>query len=248
MGKPKGINSKAAEARERKADQKRAAEEAKSKAQEDAKWRITDEKELQARQRVADKERKAEEKRLRDQEKKDLAAAEDAEMSKISKSGGMRNAAKRGQAAKKNKVNQASIMAFLNDNLDHKKKTKSKSDPTVVAEEDHAAAIMEKGNVNKQLADFEAEGGVLATGVDQAIGALGGSMEGLDLHPEKRMKAAYKAYEEKWLPILRKENPSLRLTQIKEMLWKQWQKAPENPKVQAAMAEAAGSGSSKVKK
>ena len=43
------------------------------------------------------------------------------------------------------------------------------------------------------------------------------------------MKAAFTAYQSQQLPILRKENPSLKLSQIKEMLWKQWLKAPENP-------------------
>ena len=51
----------------------------------------------------------------------------------------------------------------------------------------------------------------------------------VERHPERRVKAAYAAYEERMLPQLRKENPSLRLTQVKELLWKLWQKAPENP-------------------
>jgi len=53
--------------------------------------------------------------------------------------------------------------------------------------------------------------------------------EAVDKHPEKRLRAAFVAYESINLPILRKENPSLKLSQVKELLWKQWQKAPENP-------------------
>jgi len=63
--------------------------------------------------------------------------------------------------------------------------------------------------------------------VTEALGQL--KVESVDLHPEKRLKAAYLAYEEKHLPGLRKENPGLKLSQVKEILWKQWQKAPENP-------------------
>ena len=48
-------------------------------------------------------------------------------------------------------------------------------------------------------------------------------------HPEKRMKAAYAAYEERQLPLLKKENPNMRLSQLKQMLKKDWMKAPENP-------------------
>lgn len=89
------------------------------------------------------------------------------------------------------------------------------------------------------------------------------SSDKLDRHPERRMKAAYAAYEEKYLPILKvprllkqrlyidgaganacctlperdhaqAENPGLRLSQLKERLFKQWQKAPENPLNQSA--------------
>lgn len=51
----------------------------------------------------------------------------------------------------------------------------------------------------------------------------------MDLHPEKRLKAAYKKYEDVNLPILKQENPNMKLSQLKQMLWKDWQKSPDNP-------------------
>lgn len=51
----------------------------------------------------------------------------------------------------------------------------------------------------------------------------------VDLHPEKRMKAAFTAYEERRLKELKIEKPSLRLSQLKQMIFKEWQKSPENP-------------------
>ena len=51
----------------------------------------------------------------------------------------------------------------------------------------------------------------------------------VEKHPEKRVKAAYTAYEEKNLPILKAENPNMRLSQLKQMLKKDWMKSPENP-------------------
>jgi hypothetical protein len=51
----------------------------------------------------------------------------------------------------------------------------------------------------------------------------------LDHHPEKRVKAAYAAFEERMLPQLKAENPNLRLSQLKQMLRKDWMKSPENP-------------------
>lgn len=50
-----------------------------------------------------------------------------------------------------------------------------------------------------------------------------------DKHPERRMKAAYKRFEERELPLLKAEFPTLRRTQINEMLWRKWGKSPENP-------------------
>lgn len=58
----------------------------------------------------------------------------------------------------------------------------------------------------------------------------------MDRHPERRVKAAYAAYEEKNLPILKAENPNMRLSQIKQMLKKDWMKSPENPLNQRHMA------------
>lgn len=56
-----------------------------------------------------------------------------------------------------------------------------------------------------------------------------GPTDDYDKHPEKRMKAAYTAYEERRLKELKLENPSLRLSQLKQMIFKEWQKSPENP-------------------
>lgn len=42
-----------------------------------------------------------------------------------------------------------------------------------------------------------------------------------DKHPEKRMKAAYAKFEDERLPELRKENPTLKMSQLKERLWKE---------------------------
>lgn len=75
-----------------------------------------------------------------------------------------------------------------------------------------------------------------ASGLDAALEALaltgregGVSSKDIDRHPERRVKAAYSAYEEKRLPEIRKEQPGLRLQQLKQLLFKEFQKSPENP-------------------
>lgn len=50
-----------------------------------------------------------------------------------------------------------------------------------------------------------------------------------DKHPEKRLKAAFKAYEVENLPRIKAENPSMRLSQWKQILFKEWTKSPQNP-------------------
>lgn len=79
-------------------------------------------------------------------------------------------------------------------------------------------------NLNRVMADVH-----VASTVDEALQVLSVKDTEDDRHPEKRMKAAYKEYEEAILPILKAENPSLKLSQLKQIIFKNWQKAPENP-------------------
>ena len=68
-----------------------------------------------------------------------------------------------------------------------------------------------------------------ARSVDEAIAILGVGKEPQEKHPERRVKAAYTAYEERELPRLKEENPNLRMSQLKQLLRKEWMKSPENP-------------------
>ena len=51
----------------------------------------------------------------------------------------------------------------------------------------------------------------------------------IDRHPERRFRAAYKAYEERRLPEVEKESPGLRKQQRVELVRKEFEKHPENP-------------------
>ncbi|KAI8320509.1 DUF1014-domain-containing protein [Martensiomyces pterosporus] len=64
----------------------------------------------------------------------------------------------------------------------------------------------------------------------------GGAAALVDRHPERRAKAAYKAFEDRELDRIKADNPGLRLNQAKQILWKEWQKSPENPFNQAQVA------------
>ncbi|WVR08651.1 hypothetical protein IAU60_005709 [Kwoniella sp. DSM 27419] len=58
----------------------------------------------------------------------------------------------------------------------------------------------------------------------------------IDAHPERRFKAAFEAYLDREMPILKEEHKGLRQNQMRDMLYKQFQKAPENPFNQAKIA------------
>lgn len=58
----------------------------------------------------------------------------------------------------------------------------------------------------------------------------------IDAHPERRFKAAFEAYLDRELPILKEEHPGLRQNQMRDIIYKQFQKAPENPFNQAKIA------------
>lgn len=82
-------------------------------------------------------------------------------------------------------------------------------------------------NRNRALGEEGASG--IEAGIDQLalVGAGGGAA--VDRHPERRMKAAYKAWEERELPRIRAEQPGMKLSQYKERLFSEWKKSPENP-------------------
>jgi len=80
-----------------------------------------------------------------------------------------------------------------------------------------------------------------ATGIDNALDLLevvtaktdkasvGQQAAKIEQHPERRFKAALEAYSERELPKAKEEHPGLRLQQYKDLLFKQFQKSPENP-------------------
>ncbi|KAI0689824.1 hypothetical protein BC835DRAFT_1367194 [Cytidiella melzeri] len=80
-----------------------------------------------------------------------------------------------------------------------------------------------------------------ATGIDNALDLLevvtakmdkasvGQRAAGIEQHPERRFKAAFEAYKERELPNVKADHPGLRMQQYQEVLYKQFQKSPENP-------------------
>ncbi|KAM9357694.1 coiled-coil domain-containing protein 124 [Symphorus nematophorus] len=205
-----GENSKAATARARKAEAKAVADARKKQLEEDALWQETDKHVLKKEQRKDDKEKKRLEALERKKENQRLLDEESAKIKGKSQK----------EAGSGGKVTRAQIDEVLqNERLQQDQqeiKPKEKS---------HLETPLEE-NVNRIIPD---EGTVEARTIEDAIAVLSTGPEDLDHHPERRMKAAFAAYEEANMPILKKENPNMRLSQLKQQLKKQWMKSPENP-------------------
>lgn len=204
-----GENSKAATARARKAEAKAVADARKKKEEEDAMWQETDKHVLKKEQRKDDKEKKRVELLERKKENQRLLDEENARI---------KGRAQR-EAAAAGKMTRAQIEeTLLNEQLQPGEELKPK-------EKSHLETPLEE-NVNRIIPE---EGTEEARTIEDAIAVLSTGPEDLDRHPERRMKAAFLAYEEVNMPRLKKENPNMRLSQLKQQLKKEWMKSPENP-------------------
>lgn len=208
----KGENSKAVEARARKDAAKAAEQEKKKQAEEDAFWQDDDKHVARKQQRKEDKEKKRQDQLER---KKELQRLADEEMS------GLKSAKASTPATK---VTRAQVQANL-DRLEAEAIAAAKKEDLPLDEK----PIEE--NLNRLVIE-----GDEARSIEEAISVLGKGEPEVDRHPEKRMKAAYLEYEERNLPILKAENPTMRLSQLKQMLKKDWMKSPDNPLNQSMAA------------
>ncbi|XP_046999876.1 coiled-coil domain-containing protein 124 [Schistocerca americana] len=96
--------------------------------------------------------------------------------------------------------------------------------------ETHLQVPLEE-NINRVVVE-----GDEARNIDEAIAVLSDKTSVGDKHPEKRLKAAYTEFEEANLPRIKMENPTLRLSQLKQILRKEWMKSPQNPLNQRLMS------------
>ncbi|KAF0987907.1 hypothetical protein HZS_40 [Henneguya salminicola] len=73
-----------------------------------------------------------------------------------------------------------------------------------------------------------------AKGIDEALDVLqnlnmGQKEQIIDRHPEKRRRAAFASYMDREMIRLKMEQPTLTFSQREQIIFKNWQKSPENP-------------------
>lgn len=214
MGKKVPENPKSVAAKERKENIKQEKATKEKKAKEDALWE-TDKHVLQKEDRKKAQDDKKAQEAERKKQARDALAREEQDLNK--------------QYAKNlpiPKVTQAEIARRkqIEEAAAKKREEKDKKQEDEIQENMNRVIQLER----IQHGENYLEARSLNEAVDTMSLSSSSSLSS-DKHPEKRLKASYAAFEEKNLPATRAENPSLKLSQVKELIWKQWQKSPENP-------------------
>ncbi|KAG1305504.1 hypothetical protein G6F64_008328 [Rhizopus arrhizus] len=164
-----------------------------------------------------------------EKDKQKSAAAEAAESSKWAEGAKKGNNKKEQEEEKKaaaaaRKAEAARLLA--EEEKEFKKKPTLKGADKKAAQK--SAKVDAAGRSRRVIPEFT------ASGIDDALDLLSlndSSVKAKDIekHPERRFKAAYAAFEERELPNFKRDNPGLRLSQLKELMYKAFQKSPENP-------------------
>ncbi|XP_046404027.1 coiled-coil domain-containing protein 124 [Ischnura elegans] len=198
-----GENSKSAAARARKNAAKEQEQAEKQKKLDDEFWKDDDKHIARKQQRKEEKEKKKQEILEKKAEAKQLLTEE---LSQIQVGG----------KQPLSKITRAEIQS-----------EKEKREKAAAAAKKEPLTHLEKPlEENINLVKVEGEE---ARTVDEALSILSVKDPEIDRHPERRMKAAYAAFEEANLPRLKAEYSNMRLSQIKQMLRKEWMKSPDNP-------------------
>ncbi|KAK7277431.1 hypothetical protein RIF29_18583 [Crotalaria pallida] len=225
MPKKMGVNSKAEAARARKGAVEAERKEKETREKEDQYWRDAEgsksraakKKEEEAEKRAEAAARKAEARRLAEVEQNEL---EKATMKKVEKKASRVSipVAKVTEAELRRRREEEE--AEMKRKAEEGKKRQSRT-----AEEEEYERMVLVSNTNRDDSIIEARS------VEEAIAQITIQHQDTDpdRHPERRLKASFKAFEEAELPKLKEDKPGLTHTQYKDLIWKLWKKSPDNP-------------------
>ncbi|KAK9287291.1 hypothetical protein L1049_015704 [Liquidambar formosana] len=228
MPKKMGVNSKAEAARARRSATESDRKERESREKEEQYWREAEgaksraakKKEEEAEKRAEAAARKAEARRLAEMEEKELEKAGKKPDKKAARVSIPVPKVTEAELRQRREEEQAEILRRAEEG----KKRKDR----LASEEEYEKMVLVT-NTNRDDSIVEArtvEDAIAKMTVADSLPA--------DRHPERRLKASFKAFEEAELPKLKEEKPGLTLTQYKDMIWKLWKKSPDNPLNQIA--------------
>ncbi|KAI8533229.1 hypothetical protein RHMOL_Rhmol11G0281200 [Rhododendron molle] len=223
MPKKLGVNSKAEEARARKNATESDRKERESREKEDQYWREAEgaksraakKREEEAEKRAEAATRKAEARRIAELEEKELEKAGKKPDKKATRVSIPVPKVTEAELRRRREEEQAQ----LTKRAEEAKRRQSRTQ----GEEEYEKIVL-VANTNRDDSIIEARS------VEDAIAKMVvADTLPVDRHPERRLKASFKAFEEAELPRLKEEKPGLTHTQYKDMIWKLWKKSPDNP-------------------
>ncbi|PWA54717.1 hypothetical protein CTI12_AA433410 [Artemisia annua] len=222
--KKMGVNSKAEAARARKSATESERKDQQAREKDDQYWQQAEgAKSRAAKKREEESEKKAEA-AARKAEARRLAELEEQELEKS-----LKKADKKANRVSipVPKVTEAELVRRKEEEEKEraKKAEEDKKRMSRVSKEEEYEKMVNVENRNRDDSFIEARS------VEEAIAQMSIAADALpvDKHPEKRLKASFKAFEEAELPKLKAEKPGLTHTQYKDMIWKIWKKSPDNP-------------------
>uniref|UniRef100_A0A5B7BN60 Coiled-coil domain-containing protein n=1 Tax=Davidia involucrata TaxID=16924 RepID=A0A5B7BN60_DAVIN len=228
MPKKMGVNSKAEAARARESATEAERKDREAREKEDQYWREAEgarsraakKREEESEKRAEAAARKAEARRIAEQEEKELEKASKKPDKKANRVSIPVPKVTEVELQRRREEEQAQILK----KAEEAKKRQSRT----AAEEEYERMVL-VANTNRDDSIIEART------VEDAISQMtvADSLP-VDRHPERRLKASFKAFEEAELPRLKEEKPGLTHTQYKDMIWKLWKKSPDNPLNQIA--------------
>lgn len=223
MPKKMGVNSKAEAARARRSATESERKERVTKDKEDQYWREAEgeksraakKKEEEAEKRAEANARKAEARRLAELEEKELEKSLKKPDKKANRVAVPVPKVTEAELRRRKEEEQAALQL-------RSEEEKRKQSRTAAEEEYEKMVSVENTNRDDSIIE--------ARSVDEALArmTLADNLP-VDKHPEKRLKASFKAFEEAELPQLKEEKPGLTHNQYKDMIWKLWKKSPDNP-------------------
>ncbi|KAG2321614.1 hypothetical protein Bca52824_014827 [Brassica carinata] len=227
MPKKMGVNSKAEVARSRKNAAEAEQKDRQTREKEEQYWREAEGPKSRRRSGRRTRRRprpppRTEAKRLAEQEERELEKALKKPDKKVSRVSAPVPKVTEAELVRRREEEQAALA---------KKAEESKKKQTRMAAEEEYEKMVLVCNTNRDDSVIDART------VDEALAKMSVADNlPVDRHPEKRLKASFKAYEEVEMPRLKEEKPGLTHTQYKDLIWKMWKKSPDNPLNQAAAA------------
>ncbi|XP_023903221.1 uncharacterized protein LOC112015085 [Quercus suber] len=224
MPKKLGVNSKAEAARARKSATESERKDREAREKEELYWREAEgAKSRAAKKREEEAEKKAEAAARRAEAKKQ-AELEEKELEKAASKKVDKKASR--VSIPVPKVTEAELRRRREEEQAEmqKKAEEGKKKHSRTAEEEEYERTVLVSNTNRDDSIIEARS------VEEAIAQISvADPLPVDRHPERRLKASFKAFEEAELPKLKEEKPGLTHNQYKDMIWKLWKKSPDNP-------------------